>query len=69
MKKLLFIPAVLFLGACGGSTSSNQEAEVSAEEEAEIVETITADLDEAQEALKSETEESLSEIDSLLEDF
>lgn len=71
MKKLLFIPVLLFLSACGGSGSSgeSQEEAITEKEEAEIVETISADLDEAQETLKNETEESLTEIDSLLENF
>jgi hypothetical protein len=69
MKSLKYAIILLALTACGGATESQQEKPLTQEEEAEIVETITTDLDEAQEALKKETDESLEEIDSLLENF
>lgn len=68
MKELLTILAVLLISACG-SSGGNQEEAISEQEEAKIVESITSDLNEAQETLKKETEEGLSEIDSLLENF
>ncbi|MFK7952207.1 MAG: hypothetical protein AB8B73_05130 [Ekhidna sp.] len=67
MKKLLFIPAFILFSACGGSSESKEQ--ISEEEETEIVKAINSDLEEAQEELKIETEESLTEIDSLLENF
>ena len=56
----------LFMAACGGGTEQKAE-EVSSEQETEIVDAINSDLEEAQQELETETEESLNEIDSLLQ--
>lgn len=70
MKNKLLLCGLLGIAyACGGSATTEKEEVLSQEEETEIVETLNAELDEAQEALKEETEESLNEIDSLLENF
>lgn len=70
MKKIIsMLSIILFLAACSGNSESKQEEVVTAEQEAEIVGAITDELDEAQQELKKQTEESLQEVDSLLENF
>ena len=69
MKKIFFVSALFYLSACGASSDANQTEEITEQQESEIVDAITTDLTEAQEELKKETEESLTEIDSLLENF
>lgn len=54
----------LLFAAC---SSGGEQQQVTAEEEAEIVDAINADLESAQNELESAAEENLAEIDSLLE--
>jgi surfactin synthase thioesterase subunit len=69
MKKIFLTASIaIAMIACSGP-SEKQEETISAEQEAEIVEKITSDLNQAQEELKTQTEEGINEIDSLLSDF
>ena len=68
MRTIMLLSITLSLSACGG-TSSEQTKGISTDEETEIVETITSDLETAKEELKIETKESLDEIDSLLQNI
>lgn len=67
MKKYLLITFISFgLIACGGSSDESEQDSVQAQE-AEVVEGINSDIENAQEELATEVEENLSEIDSLLQ--
>ncbi|WP_420318288.1 hypothetical protein [Ekhidna sp.] len=67
MNKLIFIGVlVCLISACGGAIEKqNQDAD----QETEAVEAITSDLEASKKELKSITDESLYEIDSLLENI
>lgn len=66
MKKLLNIAVISALLCACGSSSEKQKQETAAEED-QAVEAISSDLEASQEELKSATDKSLDEIDSLLQ--
>lgn len=70
MEKVLILGSImLFMMSCGSGTSGGATEEVTMEEESEIVDAISSDLEQAQEELQSQTSESLNEIDSLLQNL
>lgn len=66
-KAILPLFFAITLGACSGGSSNEGSEEVSAQQESEIVDSINSELESAQKELESETEETLNEIDSLLQ--
>lgn len=64
----LIVPMLFLICSCR-STSENKEQPISEEQENVIVDSLTSQLDAAGQDLEAITEESLNEIDSILQDI
>ncbi|MEP0986890.1 hypothetical protein [Ekhidna sp.] len=62
-KQFVIVLIMMFLLSCSGGSEKKSDEVV----EEEMVETISSNLDQSQKELSTETEESLNEIDSLLQ--
>lgn len=69
MKKMIMaLTAAAFLLACAGKTITEQQA-VSVEEEIQLVDEISAEIDEAIQDIHAEVDKLSDEIDELLNDI
>ena len=68
VRHLFKLTIFLFILSCSSGTEKKEEA-ISAEEEQEIVTSISKELDEAGADLENATKEALNEIDSILQDI
>jgi peptidoglycan hydrolase CwlO-like protein len=69
MKKyLMILLCIAFLTACGGSQGTEQQT-ATAEEEIQLVDEISVEIDQAVKELHDEIETLSAEIDELLEDI
>ena len=66
MSKILLSISLLFLLSCGSGSGTT---EISAQEEKNIVDSVSTAVDEAKKDLLDETTSTSSEIDSLLSDI
>ena len=69
-KALTVIGMIMFLISCEGTTKSTQEENVMTEEqETALADSLSAAIEKDQMELEKVTQEKLTEIDSLLENF
>jgi len=70
MKKLIvLVTLVMLAAACGQKTSQPTETELTVEQELVVADSLSNDLEATRQNLEAETQQNLSEIDSLLENF
>ena len=69
MKRAIYLLfTVMVLGACGGK-KGNESAQLSVEQESQVADSITTVLQSQQQEISTTTEETLAEVDSLLENL
>jgi uncharacterized protein YcfL len=70
MKKFLVIAiTALLVTACGKKPAEQATTELSSEQELVVADSLSNDIEEARQNLEAETQQNLTEIDSLLENF